>query len=386
MILPDYSGGSLVNLMSSIEQAMGSGFDLYPPANDLPVSGLRECENLILLVVDGLGYDYLSTAGRGSILHSHLRARLTSVCPSTTAAAVPTFLTGVAPQQHAFTGWFAWFREMGSILSVLPFQPRHGGCSLGQLGFTPGVLSDTETMFRRINAKSHVVMPERIAESEFNLAFHDGASISSYQGLDGFFRVIMGVAGTKESRNYIYAYWPDFDTIAHSKGINSPEVAQHFAEFDEAFGRFVRKMQGRGCRIIVTADHGFIDVPSSGVVKMRDHPELVDTLVMPLCGEHRFAYSYVHPDKTERFRQYVESELSHAVDLYSSAKSIEQGWFGLGAPHPELESRVGHYIMVMKPGYKIRDRVLGEKPKRHIGVHGGVTPEEMYVPLITVDC
>jgi len=386
MILPDYSGGSIVNLMSSIEQGMGSGFDLYPAARDLPVSELQECDNVILLVVDGLGYDYLSTTGNGSYLHSHLKASLTSVCPSTTAAAVPTFLTGVAPQQHGFTGWFTWFREMGSILAVLPFQTRHGGCSLGQLGFTPGVLSDTETTFHRLKARSHVVMPERIAKSEFNLAFHDGANICPYQGLGDFFNVIQRSIGDKQERDYVYAYWPDFDSLAHSRGIGSPELALHFAEFDEAFGKFIQRMQGAGVRVIVTADHGFIDVPSSCVVQMKDHPELADTMVMPLCGEQRFAYSYVHPGKIERFRQYVDSELSHAIDLYSSSEIIDQGWFGLGAPHSELESRLGHYSMVMKPGYKIRDRVLGEKPKRHIGVHGGVTPEEMYVPLVVVDC
>ncbi len=386
MILPDYTGGSIVNLMSSIEQGMGSEFELYPAAPALPVSELQECDNIILLVVDGLGYDYLSTIGNGSHLHGHLKASLTSVCPSTTAAAVPTFLTGVAPQQHGFTGWFTWFREMGSILAVLPFQTRHGGCSLGQLGFTPGVLSDTGTTFHRIQARSNVVMPEHIALSEFNLAFHDGANIRSYKGMDNFFSVIKNSIGDNQERDYVYAYWPDFDGLAHSWGINSPNLAQHFAEFDAAFGRFVQLMQGTGTRIIVTADHGFIDVPSSGVVQMKDHPELADTMVMPLCGEQRFAYSYVHPGKIERFQQYVASELSHAMDIYSSSELIEQGWFGLGSPHPELESRVGHYAMVMKPGFKIRDRVLGEKPKRHIGVHGGVTPEEMYVPLIVVDC
>jgi predicted AlkP superfamily pyrophosphatase or phosphodiesterase len=386
MILPDYSGGSIVNLMSSLEQAMGSGSNPYPAANQLPVSGLQECGNILLLVVDGLGYDYLSTVGRGSNLHAHLKASITSVCPSTTTAAVPTFLTGVAPQQHGFTGWFTWFREMGSIVSVLPFQTRHGGCSLGQLGFTPGALSATETMFRRISASSHVVMPEHIAESGFNQAFHDGADIRAYRSMEDFFDVTRNAIGNAGQRSYVYAYWPEFDSLAHSHGVNSPVLLSHFAEFDEAFGRFVQKMRGSGCRIIVTADHGFIDVPSSGVIQMRDHPELAGTLVMPLCGEQRFAYSYVHPDKVETFCQYVESELSHAVELYSSKEIIEQGWFGLEAPHPELESRVGHFSLVMKPGYKIRDRVLGEKPKRHIGVHGGVTPEEMYVPLVVVDC
>jgi Type I phosphodiesterase / nucleotide pyrophosphatase len=386
MILPDYSGGSIVNLMSSIEQGMGSSFNLYPAATALPVTELQGCDNVVFLVVDGLGYEYLTNAGSGSFLHSHLKAGLTSVCPSTTSAAIPTFLTGVAPQQHGFTGWFTWFRELGNILAVLPFQPRHGGCTLGQLGLDPGRLSGVKPIFERIQAKSYVVVPDRIAGSEFNLAFHDGARICPYVGLDDFFRVIKTAVDGEHKQNYVYAYWPEFDSIAHSRGVDSKEVDQHFAEFDAAFASFIQQMQGSDCKIIVTADHGFIDVPTSGVIQMKDHPELADTLVMPLCGEQRFAYSYVHPDKAERFRQYIESELSHAVDLFSSSELIAQGWFGLGTPHPELESRVGHYALVMKPGYKIRDRVLGEQPKRHIGVHGGITAEEMYVPLICVDC
>ncbi len=386
MLFPDYRGTSIVNLMSSIEQGMGSDYDLYEPAVDLTVSELSQCKNVILLVVDGMGYDYLTKQGEGSHLHTHLRSSLTTVCPSTTSAAVPTFLTGVAPQQHGFTGWFTWFREVGNILAILPFQPRHGGSSLGHLDFHPGELSGRESMFERINTGKHVVMPERIAESEFNVSFHDGASIWKFSGLSDFFGVIKDAATSPNQRNYVYAYWPEFDSIAHSRGVASKELSQHFAEFDAAFGRFVQGMQGTECKIIVTADHGFIDIPASGVIQMRDHPELADTLVLPLCGEQRFAFCYVHPDRTDRFQQYVASELSHAVELHNSSDLIEQGWFGLGDPHPELASRVGHYAMVMRPGYKIRDRVLGEKPKRHIGVHGGVTHEEMCVPLVTVDC
>ncbi len=386
MLFPDYRGGSIVNLMSSIERGMGSDFGCYGPANALPVTELRQSRNVILLVVDGLGHDYLSGPGAGSHLHAHLRSSLTSVCPSTTSAAVPTFLTGVAPQQHGLTGWFTWFRELGSVLAILPFQPRHGGCSLGQQDFHPGMLSGCESIFERIHTGKHVVMPDRIAESEFNVAFHDGAEIWKFSGLADLFDVIRAAASSRNERNYVYAYWPEFDSLAHSKGIGSKDVAQHFAELDEAFGKFVQGLQGTDTKIIVTADHGFIDIPSSGVIQMADHPELVETLVLPLCGEQRFAFCYVHPDKVDRFRQYVASELSHAAELHRSSDLIEQGWFGLGEPHPQLASRIGHYAMVMKPGFKIRDRVLGEKPKRHIGVHGGVTPNEMLVPLVVVDC
>ena len=365
---------------------MGSDFDLYAAATDLPASELHQSKNVILLVIDGLGYDYLTTHGAGSHLHSHLRSRLTTVGTSTTSAAIPTFLTGVAPQQHGFTGWFTWFRELGNILAILPYQPRHGGCSLGQLDFNPGMLSGRESIFERIDTGKHVVVPERIVESEFNASFQDGARIWPFTGFDDFFGVVKSAATSQNERNYVYAYWPEFDGLAHSYGISSNQVEQHFAELDEAFAKLVQSLQGTDSKIIVTADHGFVDIPSSGVIQMENHPELTDTLVLPLCGEKRFSFCYVHPEKSERFQQYVESELSHAAELYRSSDLIEQGWYGLGEPHQELESRVGHYTLVMQPGYKIRDRVLGEKPKRHIGVHGGVTHEEMCVPLVVVDC
>jgi hypothetical protein len=386
MVFPDYRGGSIVNLMSSIEQGMGSGFDLYAAATELPVSELCESRNVILLVIDGLGYDYLTTHGAGSYLHGHLRSSLTTVGPSTTSAAIPTFLTGVAPQQHGFTGWFTWFRELGDILAILPYQPRHGGCSLGQLNFNPGLLSGCESIFERIHTGKHVVMPERIVESEFNASFQDGARVWPFAGFADFFGVVKSAATSQNRRNYVYAYWPEFDGLAHSYGIASKQVEQHFAELDEAFALFVQSLQGSDSKIIVTADHGFVDVPSSGVIQMDHHPELADTLVLPLCGEKRFSFCYVHPEKIERFQQYVEVELSHVVELHRSFDLIERGWYGLGDPHPELESRVGHFTLVMRPGYKIRDRVLGEKPKRHIGVHGGVSQEEMIVPLVVVDC
>ena len=97
LTLPDYRGGSLVNLMSSITTALGSSSP-YAPLTALLPAALADARHLVLLVVDGLGHDYL--LGRDSALRRHLRSPLTSVFPSTTASAIPTFLTGLAPQQH----------------------------------------------------------------------------------------------------------------------------------------------------------------------------------------------------------------------------------------------------------------------------------------------
>jgi predicted AlkP superfamily pyrophosphatase or phosphodiesterase len=383
MILPDYDGGGIVNLMASIEAGLGGTPQGYPLLREPIPGNLASVEKVVLLAIDGLGYDYLSR--KQGALREYLRGSLTSVCPATTASAVTSLLTGVAPQQHGFTGWFTWFREIGSVLAVLPFHSRFGGEPLSGVGFTPASLCGGTPLFERIQADAHVVTPDWIVDSVFNRAFQNGARAWPYRGVEGLFAGIEQAANAASGRALIYAYWPDFDSLAHPHGVASGEVTQLFEQLDAAFARFVRRLQGSGVTLIITADHGFIDSPPERTVLLEEHPALADTLILPLCGEQRFAYCYLHPGREQRFEEYVRNELGHCAELFASAELIQRGWFGRGTPFRELQERVGHYTLVMRENWKIKEWVLGEKRHQHIGVHGGVSREEMLVPLIVAE-
>jgi hypothetical protein len=45
-------------------------------------------------------------------------------------------------------------------------------------------------------------------------------------------------------------------------------------------------------------------------------------------------------------------------------------------------ARIGDYTLVPEGLRMLVDRVFGEKVPRLVGVHGGLTAAEMYVPLI----
>jgi len=107
-------------------------------------------------------------------------------------------------------------------------------------------------------------------------------------------------------------------------------------------------------------------------------------LSIPLCGEQRLSYAYVRHQKREQFESYIDNNLSHAIELYRSEQLLRRNLFGLGEAHPELRSRIGDYILVMKAGYVMHDPIAGEKPARMIGFHGGLSEQEMLVPLIMV--
>ncbi|MFQ5935606.1 MAG: alkaline phosphatase family protein [Acidiferrobacterales bacterium] len=383
--LPDYARGSIVNLLSSIQAALGVQTSLYAPLSQLDPQRLARAQNLVLMVIDGLGYRYLEQQPEEAKLRRHVRARLTSVFPATTAAAVTTFFTGGAPQQHALTGWFTYFKEIGSVIAALPFRARYGGTSLQGAGVDAHALFDGSSLFERINAPAYIVLPQRIVDSDYTCAHDGGAERRAYSSLPEYFERLLEILRASGKRKYIYAYWPDFDSLAHHYGVDSPQVSAHFAELDAAFGEFFTAIEDSDTTVIVTADHGFIDSEPTSLIRLEDHPALAETLVLPLCGEPRVAFCYVRPNKCKQFEGYVRGELAQYMWLYRSTELIEQGFFGYGAPHPRLRDRIGDYTLIMKGNYVIKDWLFGERPYKHIGVHGGVSEQEMYVPLIVFE-
>ncbi len=374
LTLPDYHGGSLVNLMSSIATALG-GSSPYPPLAALPPEALAGARHLVLLVVDGLGLHYL--AGRDGALRRHLRGQLTSVFPSTTASAIPTFLTGLAPQQHGLTGWNMYFREIGAVVAPLPFRVRTGRHDLRDAGVSPASLFGLTPLFDRLPLPCHVVSPQPIVHSDFNVALAGRAQRHGYGTLDELFALVAGLTRSA-APSYVYAYWPQLDSLAHEHGIHSEAVAAAFAALDAAFARLLDV--AHDSVVIVTADHGFIDVDDT--IDLDDHPALRETLLLPLCGEPRAAYAYVRAGREAPFEDYVRGRLADRLQLFRSEDVLRQGWLGPGAAHPALRDRLGDFVLIPRGRAILRDWLKGEERYTHVGVHGGLTAAEMTVPLV----
>jgi hypothetical protein len=380
ILKPDYAGGSIVNLMSSLIAARG-GEPTYAPARELDHAALAQARNVVLLVVDGLGYNYLTARGAGGHLHQHLRARLTSVFPTTTASAITTFLSGVAPQQHGLTGWFMHLKEIGTVTAILPFQPRFGALALQTAKIHASDLFHIRSVFERVATPSYVITQARIVESEFSLATTRRAQRRAYENLDEYFALITRTA-REGGRKYIYAYWPEFDSLCHTHGVASPQVAAHFAQLDASFGALIEQLRGTDSVVIVCADHGLIDTTPARTLKLDQHPEVADALTLPLCGEPRVAYCYVRAARAREFAQYIGAEMSTYCDLYVAEQAVAEGLFGTGTPHPRLLDRIGDFVLLMKSNYVIKDLLRNERPFSQVGVHGGLTADELYVPLV----
>lgn len=382
---PDYAGGSLVNLMSSLRTALGGTQTLYPPLVGLNPTSLSSARRVVLLIIDGLGYDYLTRQTPDGHLRRHLRGSIDSVFPTTTASAVTSLATGVGPQQHAITGWFMWLRELGMVTSILPFRSRAGHLDLMRAGLDVGDILGAPAFADSIHCPSAVLSPQRIVDSAFSRASTGTAARNGYSDLEDFFVQLTALILAADGPGYIHAYWPEFDALAHVKGVSSPAVQQHFEAFDQAFGAFLTAISGSGTCVLVTADHGFIDTGPEHYVQLADHPELAACLRLPLCGEPRAAYCYVRPQQRTAFEHYAAEALTPYCDCIPSAELIEAGYFGLGPAHPQLIERVGDYVLLFKEHYVIKDYVAGERPFYFAGVHSGLSDAELRVPWIQIE-
>jgi hypothetical protein len=379
--LPDYHGGSILNLMRSVIQACGGPALPYASLRGLSQEEIGASRNLVLLVVDGLGYNFLRRSGAAGTLVRHVRQRITSVFPSTTASAVTTLLTGLAPQQHGLTGWHMYFGEADTVAAVLPLQRREPPGAQPSRMLAPEQLFRHGSLFGRLGRRCWVVSPAPIVHSAFNVYHCADAARIGYNDLHGMFEALTTILRGSDEAKYVHAYYPELDALAHAHGVASPEVAALFSRLDEALAAFLATAAGSNTTVLITADHGFIDAPPDRLVELEHHPELAATLSRPLCGERRVAYCYVARGKRERFKAYVRASLRDVADLYAGKQLVSEGWFGPGAAHPRLAERVGDYVLVMRENWTIKDWLPGEKRHRQIGVHGGLSEDEMYVPL-----
>ncbi|MBI4918791.1 alkaline phosphatase family protein [archaeon] len=323
---PDYKN-SIANLMSSISKAVGVKNN-YSPLKQLNINSLKSSKNIVLLVIDGLGYEYLMKHGKNTTLQKYLVGKITTVFPSTTGAAIPTFQTGVPPQQHGMTGWYVFLKELGTIAVMLPALTRFKSWLFQPERINPELIYPSNFFFDKIKIPAYIVLPKEITNSFFQQATCATSRKFPYCTLNEFIKQIKKAVFHSKKRKYIYAYWHLFDYYCHREGTESRTVLNHFKELDKKIMLLINSLKNTNTALIITSDHGFVNVPKNKLLNLNDHPKLNECLVMPFCGDCRVIYCYVKPSKTKQFEQYAKTKLKHVCWLYKSEDLIKKNFFG----------------------------------------------------------
>lgn len=375
---PDYSRCP-INIISSIRRYYRAPI-VYPSLNKLDKELSKFYKNVVLIVLDGMGTDMMErNLPKSNFLRKNHIDNLTSVFPSTTAAAMTSYYTGVSPNEHGWLGWSLYFKEFCRTIDVFPNVDSYTKTPVSKLNAAEFVMP-YETIYKEIaysvigDVKTFTIAPTGVNISE------DG---NIHKAADRFDRVteLVKMICAMEENTFTFVQWNSPDDTAHKEGCYSDRVTDKLTAISTHIEELGSKLTDT--LIIVTADHGMVDITEE--IKINHIPEIADCLIIPPFVESRAAACYVKSDRRTDFEKAYHNYLSNDFMLFSKNDVLAKSILGKGKPHPKTIDFIGDYMLCAIGSKSLRYQTLNEKPKTpHKANHGGLTDEEMIIPLIVV--
>lgn len=365
LVLPRYGSSALSDLLPSIAAHLGL------PGED--ALKLPDAERYVVLLVDGLGLLQLQAAAdRAPFLASALvpGQNLTSVVPSTTASALTSFGTGLEPGSHGVAGYSFRHPFTGGLLNALAWDPGLSG-----LDVQPRLTAFEKLARAGVGVAS--VLPARFGGTGLTEAgLRGGRFVGVSNEADAAGRIESVVAAsTAQPRTFVYFYERVLDHAGHEFGWQSTAWREALAWVD-ALARDLRAALPKDVRLVITADHGMVDVPPQAHLVVEDEPDLLRHVNL-FAGEGRLRQLYTaHPDEVAA--RWAD-RLGDDAWVRTRAQAIDEGWFGYVAPH--LEARFGDVLVAARGQGAIMTRAQ-PRELALVGMHGSLTADEMLVPLI----
>ncbi|WP_205789074.1 alkaline phosphatase family protein [Microbacterium sp. CPCC 204701] len=352
---------SLTRVVPEMSAALDGRSDWLAPAT-----------SAIVWVVDGLGAHNLSARAGHARSLADARAKrdaVRTVFPSTTAAALTSLLTGVMPGQHGIVGYRARVPGTDDVINQLRGWETDG---------LPPSFQRAQPLSATLGRPFFAVSRREYEGTGFTAVTLADAVFHGSDDLDERVRIAADLAA-RHPGSLTYLYAPDLDSIGHKRGWESDEWVAVLERVDAA-ARALSSALAPGTGVIVTSDHGMIDVPRHRHVLLADGDPLLDGVHL-LGGEPRMLHVYTAPGAADAvLAQWREAEGARSWVL-SRREVVESGL--MGVVDPEVAGRIGDVIVAPRAGIAYYDDRLSDKaPQRMVGQHGSLTDEERIVPLI----
>ena len=340
---------------------------------------LRPAAKAAVLLVDGLGAINLrDREGHARWLCEAWRKRdlvADSCFPSTTSSALASLMTGADSGQHGLVGYKIRDPDSGSLVNHL----KSWGPSI-----SPSSWQLSETIFQKaLNKKipSLAMGEHRFVGSDFTEAVWRGATFVGTDSLEHQFKLMRDFFDAND-RGLVYLYWPALDRAGHASGVGSDSWTRKLEALDTALGsldRILKPDEG----LIITADHGMVDVPIEGKLMIEPRSPLLKQ-VSEWAGEPRAVQLYLeNSDLSAQIAEQWSSFLDKSATVLTRHEAIHGGFFGQVAD--KVAPRIGDILILAHKKKALYRTDLGSiQSKKMVGHHGSISSEEREIPIIPI--
>lgn len=357
-VLPRYGDECVASLVPALLSPGG--------AADLPAwfpDCVRDARRVVMLVVDGLGWNQLDTrADIATTLSSMESRRITTVAPTTTATALTSITTGLAPAEHGLLGYRV---DMGdTVMNILRWADAAGD---RRLSHPPTVIQSCPAF---MGMRVPVASRAELEDTGFTHAHLDGARPVGWKVSSSIPVIVSDALASGE--DFVYAYYDGVDKVAHDRGFGAHYDAE-LAHADRLVADILDRLDSNTV-LVVTADHGQVHV---GDAVVRLAPQVTE-LVRYQSGEGRFRWLHARRGAESALREACAAHADVAW-VVSRDQALDERWFG-----PRMSDlvarRLGDVALVAHAPVTFDDPAEFS-PFDLVCRHGSMTPDEVYVPL-----
>jgi hypothetical protein len=370
---PAYGRRSVAEVLTSAAASIGvGGF-----TNTL---GLPDARRVCVVLADGLGRNLLKQkTAHTPFLRSVIQAGqgdvpvwLDSAFPSTTAAALSSFGTGLPPGQHGMVGYDVLDPKQDKVVNLLGnWDP----------GVDPEAWQPFPTVLERAAGEVDVTtisLPQFGDSPMTRAALRGGQFVSGTTSHARTAAAAEAMAGS--DRSLMYFYLNELDKAGHRYGCGSEQWEHQIEELDATVKRLSASLPA-GTTILLTADHGMLDVPEQHRIDYSADPQLVDG-VRHTAGEPRMVHLYLE-DGADRDRLLAawRARFRGRIWAFTREDALSAGLFG--PVRPAVEGRIGDVMIAARDSLALYDaRRSRPTAMEVVGQHGSLTKAEREVPLL----
>jgi hypothetical protein len=374
-VRPRYGEASLSDIMPGVLASLG-----LPGASDplgLATGALADVRVVVVLLLDGFGYQLLPLAapyapGITELAAAPFSRSLTTGFPSTTPTSLVSLGTGAAPGAHGLVGFFLNVPGTDRILNHIRWTDDPD-----PLRWQP-----LSTQFRtasEVGIGAHVVFHPDFQGTGLTESAFRGSQYRAAADVDTTAAEILSLVRAATGPTVIYGYAGDVDTAGHAYGINTPQWTAAVANVDRLVTK-VRNGLPPGAALLVTADHGQIDVPADHRFDLDTDPRLRAGIRL-VAGESRVRYLHTVDGATADVVDAWRGVLGDLAWVVTRDEAVAAGWFG---PVAEAHlQRIGDVVAACHGDYVVL-ATASDPPQvaRMVAFHGSATEPEMLIPLL----
>ena len=358
-------------------------------------------EHVIFLLIDGFGYSTMKySSGKNDMkyleefLDRSAMRLITSVFPSTTSTATVSYHTNMLPVEHRILGYNSYIPEIGTVCNMISLSPvGRKDSSILENGYEMPWIGNNGTIHSKLDSnevRSFLYLPNAIKNSGLTKLTGIGSSISGYVTISQMITQLKKDLINFREKTFHFCYISTIDAISHKVGPYTDDAAMEIELIFMMLKEQLVNSPGlpKNTLLFISADHGHMVLDRKQIIDFRHDKQLRSWMSAPVYGDPRAPFMRFENGRTESAIEYLKEKYPENFFPLRIQDLARNGFFGNSRNNVDHVDSLGDLVLIMKNSSSVFDYSLKildpyNDGESMIGMHGGLSQEEMIVPFIS---